>query len=173
MADIRIRLEQPDALTTVRPVQPDVGEGETTSQYKLEDGQWIRYNLPFIQVADIVSGSETLIFIADGTARLKKLDWNSTTDTEDLNWLFQTQILDFGIDHLKRFVKLEFVGDATGDITLTLNLDDKDPTTKTFQARESLQPVRVPINRRARRLQWSIEGTGGVKIQGLKMTAEV
>ena len=153
--------------------QVDNDGDETISQYKLEDGQWIRFNLPFIQVADIVNDSETLIFIADGTERLKKLDWNSTAATDDLDWRFQTQILDFGVDRLKRFVKLEFTGDATGDITLTLNPDERDAITKTFQARESLQPVRVPINRRARRLQWSIEGAGRVKIQGLKMTAEV
>ena len=153
--------------------QTDTDRVETTSQYKIEDGNWIRYNLPFLQVADIVEGDETLALIADGTDRLKRLDWNKTTATE-IDWLIETQVLDFGIDRTKRFVCLYFTGNATGDLTFTAYPEGKDSSTKTFTARpDDPKAVKVPINRLARRLHWKLEGTGEAKIQGLRMEAEV
>ena len=47
--------------------------------------------------------------------------------------------------------------------------DEEASITQTLEARENLIPVRVPINRIARRLRFRLSGTGPVKIQGIRL----
>ena len=56
-------------------------------------------------------------------------------------------------------------------MTLEVFKDNEvDPVAaETFSARESLIPIRVPINRIARRLRFRLSGMGPVKIQGMRV----
>ena len=46
-------------------------------------------------------------------------------------------------------------------------------STMMFNARDSLRPVRIPINRRMRRATFRVSGNGPVKIQGLRLERQV
>ena len=145
-------------------------------QFKFEDKYWTRWTFPFQQSTSITQNKNTNVFVADNTGRLKKIDWNNTISTQDLNWMWASNWLDGTENNAKlekmrkRFSEFTFTGSAEGEITLKtwVNNDTGEPTTYTFEARpESLLPVRVPINRIGRRLKFEISGIGSCKIQGI------
>lgn len=146
-------------------------------QFKREDGYWVRWNLPFIQSASIAAGNKaTLVLVADGTGRLKRLDWNSTAnEEEDVAWSWTSQFLDEpgrGLaNRRKRYSQFQFTGEAANEMRLQVWKDNEvNPAVeKTFESRANLIPVRVPINRIARRLRFKLSGTGRVKIQGMRV----
>ncbi|MDE0323130.1 MAG: hypothetical protein OXN27_04350 [Candidatus Poribacteria bacterium] len=145
-------------------------------QFKREDGYWVRWNLPFMQSASIVEGSLTLVLVADGTGQLKRLDWNSTANQEEnVAWSWTSQFLDEpgpGLaNRRKRYSQFQFTGEAANTMLLQIWKDNEvDPAVeKTFESRANLIPVRVPINRIARRLRFKLSGTGRVKIQGIRV----
>ena len=153
-------------------------DGNTVDyQFKREDAYWVRWSVPFMQSASIVEDNEaTLVLVADSTGELKRLDWNSTANDEaDVAWSWESQPLDAaeaGAANLrKRFSQFQFTGEADNEITLEVYRENETAAamTNTFNARESLIPVRVPINRIARRLRFKIAGTGPVKIQGMRL----
>ena len=147
-------------------------------QFKREDGYWVRWNLPFMQSASIIEANRetTLVLVADGTGRLKRLDWNSTVnEAEDVAWSWTSQFLDEpgpGLaNRRKRYSQFQFTGAADNAMKLQVWKDNEgEPVMeKTFSSRENLIPVRVPINRIARRLRFRLSGTGRVKVQGLRV----
>lgn len=146
-------------------------------QFKREDGYWVRWNVPFMQSASIVEGNKaTLVLVADGTGRLKRLDWNSTAnEEEDVAWSWTSQFIDEpgrGLaNRRKRYSQFQFTGEADNAMMLQVWKDNEvDPAVeKTFESRANLIPVRVPINRIARRLRFKVSGTGPVKIQGMRV----
>lgn len=150
-------------------------------QFKREDGYWVRWNLPFMQSTSIVSDNKaTLVLIADNTGQLKQLHWNSTAnEEEDVAWLYESQPLDAaqkGIaNHRKRFSQFQFTGEADNEMTLQVSKENETEASaeQTFSARDSLNPVRVPINRIARRLRFKLSGTGPCKIQGMRLVIMV
>ena len=155
-------------------------------QYKLEDGAWARWaDIDIVQVATIIErvndqDCATVVLIADGTGVLKELNWNSTEGAADADWRWESNIisgLSQGVaNKFKRFRELEWTGQADGDVTLEVfNADDPAAalSTKVFNARESLRPVRVPINRKMRRMVFRVSGTGIVKLQGLRLEMQV
>ena len=155
----------------------DADDTETDYQFKREDGYWTRWDLDFRQAASIIEDNEaTLVLIADGTGQLKQLDWNSTAINDDTEWTWESHAIDMEearlANDLKRFSMLQFTGDTENEMTLTTYKDDEiTPLSAiTFNSRaSSLKPVRVPINRIARRLRFRLEGTGRCKIQGLRL----
>lgn len=153
-------------------------EGNTADvQFKREDGYWVRWNLPFMQSATIVAGNKaTLVLVADGTGQLKRLDWNSTANEEaDVAWSWTSQFLDEpgpGLaNRRKRYSQFQWTGEAANTMLLQVWKDNEsEPAVeKTFESRANLIPVRVPINRIARRLRFKLSGTGRVKIQGMRV----
>lgn len=146
-------------------------------QFKREDGYWVRWNVPFMQSASIIEANRaTLVLVADGTGRLKRLDWNSTANEEkDVAWSWTSQFLDEpgpGLaNRRKRYSQFQWTGEAENAMTLQVWKDNEvDPAVeKTFESRANLIPVRVPINRIARRLRFKLSGTGPVKIQGMRV----
>ena len=156
-------------------------------QYKLEDGAWARWaDIDIVQAATIIERVDdqdcaTVVLIADGTGVLKELNWNSTEGADDADWRWESNIisgLSQGVaNKFKRFRELEWTGQADGDVTLEVfNADDPagvSLSTKVFNARESLRPVRVPINRKMRRMVFRVSGTGIVKLQGLRLEMQV
>ena len=150
-------------------------------QFKREDGYWVRWNLPFMQSATIVEGNKaTLVLVADGTGQLKRLDWNSTAnEEEDVAWSWTSQFLDEpgrGLaNRRKRYSQFQFTGEAANAMRLQIWKDNEvDPAVeKTFESRANLIPVRVPINRIARRLRFKLSGRGRVKIQGMRVVVMV
>ena len=151
----------------------DSNSTETHHQFKLEDAYWTRWNLLFRQAASIIKDNQTLVLIADGGDSLKQLDWNNTTNSEAfVGWHWESHPIDAQTNKLKRFSKIEFTGSAELPMTLSWWTEDNTDVTgfQVFNARsESLQPVRIPINRRARRLRFRIAGTNQVNIQGIKL----
>ena len=155
-------------------------------QYKLEDGAWARWtDINIVQAATIIEkvsdvDQATLVLIADGTGQLKELNWNSTEGADAADWHWESNIIsglrDGVANKFKRFRELEWTGQADGDITLEVfNADDLDTalSTKTFDSRDSLRPVRIPINRKMRRMIFRVSGTGTVKLQGLRLEMQV
>ncbi len=156
------------------------------SVYKLEDGAWTRWSdLDIHQVATIIEevngvDQATLVLIADGTGQLKELNWNTLDGQDDADWHWESNIISGlrqGVGNkFKRFRELEWTGQADGDITLEV-FDADNPTTALstmmFNTRESLRPVRVPINRRMRRMTFRVSGTGPATIQGLRLEMQV
>ena len=150
-------------------------------QFKREDGYWVRWNLPFMQSASIIEANRaTLVLVADGTGQLKRLDWNSTVnEAEDVAWSWTSQFLDEpgpGLaNRRKRYSQFQFTGEADNAMKLQVWKDNEgEPVMeKTFSSRENLIPVRVPINRVARRLRFRLSGTGRVKIQGMRVVVVV
>ena len=155
-------------------------------QYKLEDSAWARWTgIDIIQAATIIEkvsdvDQATLVLIADGTGQLKELNWNSTEGVDDADWHFESNIisgLSEGIaNKFKRFRELEWTGQADSDVTLEVfNADDLVTALSTidFDSRDSLRPVRVPINRKMRRMVFRVSGTGTVKLQGLRLEMQV
>lgn len=146
-------------------------------QFKREDGYWVRWNLPFMQSASIVEGNRaTLVLVADGTGQLKRLDWNSTAnEEEDVAWSWTSQFLNEpgpGLaNRRKRYSQFQFTGEADNAMMLQVWKDNEvEPAVeKTFESRANLIPVRVPINRIARRLRFKLSGRGRVKIQGMRV----
>ena len=146
-------------------------------QFKREDGYWVRWNVPFMQSASIIEANRaTLVLVADGTGRLKRLDWNSTANEEaDVAWSWTSQFLDEpgpGLaNRRKRYSQFQWTGEAENAMTLQVWKDNEvDPAVeKTFESRANLIPVRVPINRIARRLRFKLSGRGPVKIQGMRV----
>ena len=146
-------------------------------QFKREDGYWVRWNLPFMQSASIIEANRaTLVLVADGTGRLKRLDWNSTANEEaDVAWSWTSQFLDEpgpGLaNRRKRYSQFQFTGEADNAMRLQVWKDNEvaPAVEKTFESRANLIPVRVPINRIARRLRFKLSGMGPVKIQGMRM----
>lgn len=145
-----------------------------TMQFKYEDKYWVRWDLPLYQFSLI----DNRLFFVDATAELKELHWNDTeAENAETQWLFESHIIDLGgklANTKKRFSKLEFTGDAENPMTLEIFTDfdaeGETPTdTKVFNSRDSLIPVKVPINKRGRRLKFRIRGTGAVILQGLKL----
>lgn len=146
-------------------------------QFKMEDKYWTRWTFPFIQSASILQNKRTLVLVADGTGILKEIDWNKTeSEEEDLAWQWTSNFLDGAQNHpklektRKRFSEFTFTGSADNELTLKTWVDDDgtDPTLHTFASRpDSLRPVRVPINRRGRRIKFQLSGTGDCKIQGI------
>ena len=121
-----------------------------------------------------------MCLLADGTGQLKELNWNSTEGADDADWHWESNIISGlreGVaNKFKRFRKLEWTGQADGDVTLKVfNADDPDTalSTKTFDSRDSLRPVRVPINRSMCRMIFRVSGTGTVKLQGLRLEMQV
>ena len=155
----------------------DKDDNEVDYQFKREDGYWTRWNLDFRQADSIVEDNEaTRVLVADDTGQLKRLDWNSTDINEDTEWLFESHSIDLEVykiaNDLKRFSMLQFTGDTDNEMTLTAFKDDETTPVLSinFNSRaSSLKPVRVPINRFARRLRFRLQGTGRCKIQGLKL----
>lgn len=152
--------------------------GDTENvQFKREDGYWVRWNLPFMQSASIVEGNKaTLVLVADGTGQLKRLDWNSTAnEEEDVAWSWTSQFLDEpgrGLaNRRKRYSQFQFTSEADNAMMLQVWKDNEvDPAVeKIFESRANLIPVRVPINRIARRLRFKLSGRGRVKIQGMRV----
>ena len=155
-------------------------------QYKLEDGAWARWTgINIVQAATIIEevnnqDCATVVLMADGTGVLKELNWNSTEGAENADWHWESNIIsglrDGVANKFKRFRELEWTGQADGDITLEVfNADDLDTalSTKTFDSRDSLRPVRIPINRKMRRMIFRVSGTGAVKLQGLRLEMQV
>ena len=147
-------------------------------QFKREDGYWVRWNLPFMQSASIIEANRaTLVLVADGTGQLKRLDWNSTANEAetDVAWSWTSQFLDEpgpGLtNRRKRYSQFQFTGEADNEMTLQVWKDNEvEPAVeKIFESRANLIPVRVPINRIARRLRFKLSGMGRVKIQGMRM----
>ena len=156
----------------------DSGGNTEDVQFKREDAYWVRWNLPFMQSATIVEDNRaTLVLVADGTGQLKRLDWNSTANEgeTDVAWSWTSQFLDEpgpGLaNRRKRYSQFQFTGEADNEMRLQVWKDNEvDPAVeKTFKSRANLIPVRVPINRIARRLRFKLSGTGPVKIQGMRV----
>lgn len=156
----------------------DKDDNTVDYQFKFEDGYWTRWDLAFRQAASIIEDDEaTLVLIADGSRELKNLDWNSTESNDEVSeWIWESHSIDaerHGIaNDLKRFSMLQFTGDTENEMMLSVYKDDETTPAKTttFNSRaSSLKPVRVPINRIARRLRFRIQGTGRCKIQGLRL----
>ena len=153
-------------------------DGKTQDyQFKREDAYWVRWSVPFMQSASIVEDNKaTLVLVADGTGTLKRLDWNSTANAEaDVAWFWESQFIDGPRGRLenqrKRYSQFQFTGEADNEMTLQVFKDNEvvPVAEATFRARESLIPVRVPINRIARRLRFRLSGMGPVKIQGMRV----
>ena len=155
-------------------------------QYKLEDSAWARWtDINIVQAATIIEkvsdvDQATLVLLADGTGQLKELNWNSTEGADAADWHWESNIisgLSEGVaNRFKRFRELEWTGQADGDVTLEV-FDANDLATALstveFDSRDSLRPVRVPINRKMRRMIFRVSGTGTVKIQGLRLEMQV
>ena len=153
-------------------------KGDTQDvQFKREDAYWVRWNLPFMQSASIIEANRaTLVLVADGTGLLKRLDWNATVnEAEDVPWSWTSQFLDEpgpGLaNQRKRYSQFQFTGEAENAMKLQVWKDNEvaPAVEKTFTSRANLIPVRVPINRIARRCRFKLSGTGPVKIQGMKV----
>ena len=155
-------------------------------QYKLEDGAWARWTgINIVQAATIIEkvsdvDQATLVLIADGTGQLKELNWNSIEGADDADWHWESNIISGlreGVaNKFKRFRELEFTGQADSDVTLEVfSADDLDTALSTveFDSRDSLRPVRIPINRKMRRMVFRVSGTGTVKLQGLRLEMQV
>ena len=155
-------------------------------QYKLEDGAWARWaDIDIVQAATIIEkvnnqDCATVVLIADGSGVLKELNWNSTEGADDADWRWESNIisgLSAGVaNKFKRFRELEWTGQADGEVVLEVfNADDPAAalSTKVFNARESLRPVRVPINRKMRRIIFRVSGNGAVRLQGLRLEMQV
>lgn len=146
-------------------------------QFKREDGYWVRWNLPFMQSATIVEMNKaTLVLVADGTGRLKRLDWNFTANAEaDVAWSWTSQFIDEpgpGLaNRRKRYSEFQWTGEAANAMRLQVWKDNEVEASveKTFESRANLIPVRVPINRVARRLRFKVSGRGRVKMQGMRL----
>ena len=145
-----------------------------TMQLKFEDGYWVRWDLPIYQYAFI----DNRIFFTKATGELQELHYkDADADTTAIEWSFESHILDLGgkmANQLKRFSMLQLTGDAENPVTVEVFKDldiesDTPTTTEVLNARDSLQPVRIPINRMARRLKFRVSGTGAVILQGLKL----
>ena len=166
MTDIRIRLEQPDGFASV------------DYQFLLQDGRWLRWDLDFIQSASLIEdGEATLVLVADGTGQTKEIKWNDLDTAVDIEWHWESQPLD-GVqpglaNRKKRFRELRFNGEADNDMTLEVWPDESDDAIEVatdITARpDDLLDVRVPINRRGRRMRFKLSGTGPVKVQGLRL----
>ena len=154
----------------------DIGSDTITDvQFKYDDGYWVRWEAPFVQGASLVDGNVTRVFVADGTGQTKEIKWNETTPEDEITeWSWTSHFLDIEgameEKDTKRFKEFTFVGAAENEMKLEtwVNDDSEAPTEHAFVARsESLRSVRVPINRRARRLKFRLSGTGNCKIQGM------
>jgi len=153
---------------------------KTTHQIKFEDGYFTKWNLTFNQGTSIVVNNETFILFADGTEHVKRLNWNETANDSDTDtWYWESHPIDLAelnaANRRKRYVRLEFTGGSDNEVTLTVYKDnDTGGTEMTFETRpDSLNPVRIPINRIARRLRFRVSGTGNVVIHGLQMDIHV
>lgn len=145
-------------------------------QFKMEDKYWTRWAFPFKQSVSILQNKNTRVLVVDDTGRLKQIDWNSTASSENVSWHWTSNFLD-GADNYpklektrKRFAEFTFTGSAENELTLKTWVDDDEtePIIHTFASRsDSLRPVRVPINRRGRRIKFQLSGTGDCKIQGI------
>lgn len=155
----------------------DDEDNVTEYQFKIEDEYWVRWNIAFQQSASVVEDNEaTLVLVADNSGQLKSIDWNSDVNEDtETPWLYKSQLIDGSAaavkNRRKRFSQFQFTGEATGDMIFKVYKENEvEPTfTKTFQSRDSLIPVKVPINRIARRLRFELTGIGPVKIQGFRL----
>ena len=112
---------------------------------------------------------------------LTKYTGQDTPPTEDIEWSWESQQLDWNSQALgsemKVFKELLIDGTAENDVTVTFYIDDMGDTNTAIQLNRAsgnrFDYRRVPIDRRGFALRFKIAGTGDVTIRGLRIRAYV
>lgn len=116
-----------------------------------------------------------IVLFSDGE-RLKSLEYLEENTAEDVEWLWESQELDFGEDgfgeSLKTWKWLEVSASHEGEGTFTYWLDDGDAVAETFTFRTGPRPFRIPINRIGIRFRFRVSGTGPCVIREFRLIAD-
>jgi|TARA_Y100000310_G_scaffold299952_1_gene335228 pimeloyl-ACP methyl ester carboxylesterase len=171
-------------------MNPVSGDDKALQFLRRTDGTWEKWEdfnvLQGHQVVTTSGGEKTVdVFVVeDGENEIREILWDRsglTTDstnesaTIEIDWLWQTQIMDFddlGIaDQKKFYMYLEIEIEAAKTITVTVTINGTDVISGVAYSvtAHPIRPYRIPINRSGENIQVKMTGTTATVIRALRI----
>ena len=163
------------------------------SLFVFNDKHWVRWNVRADQWA-VTKFLDNRYLFTDGTGRLKEIDLEIERLDGEVDWLWESNPINGGDPTTrKRFRRIEILGQAAEDVTLTIWQDtnrsdlvsweidrnswvhdqstwsESAPKIKTVSLVDSFYATKVPVFCLSRRLRIMISGRGTCIIRSIKL----